>query len=947
MPDVLDLEGTADALLAGQISLQAAEARIQSWRARYAFPFEPGEDPQAVLDRREQLAAALKAFTMRLLADEQPLRVYDLGWLAATAGRLLNADAELLARVSVAIRLSEVQRPKLAWELQKDAAELAARAGGDWPLVVTCLAADLLQELGRLEESIAQASSAVEAALTRGRVECELFATQVRSLARSRLGRHEEALADSARAVELAPQVEGRPPQPMVLLDIPGAAEVHFLRGMVARAAGAYETALAAWERARELFFADGNPRGAAFALSETGILWELLGDAERGQEILGRAAAEADGLGMRSASRRWTKRFDDSPVGDDRPSDLLARAHALATADPPQHADARQLYLECIRAVRDLGPDRIEVLARTGLAASYGNEGRLDEALAASRAAARTARRLGDAALEVISLSNLGRTLAVLGRNTEAQETLREASAIGERLRREAATTEVRQAIAAALASAYEVLAVLSATDWVRPDGSIGRRRSGADVHEIGERLRAANLTWWLAMGTAVEEGRHAGLWDGFLALRAAEIELERSALAGGQLGAALEERSRRWRELQAVAAAASVTLPERPSPAGAGDLARSLRPPIAIVDLLSLHEGVTLTVTAGDGEPQCLLVRWTRPQRLDFLARWQRCLQRTLGEQGSRGVARRGWRPRDALAGAVGNDAGATLDALLAELDERLLAPMASLLPESARSGRILLVPHRELLVLPFSRLERHLPGVPLSLVPGLGAASRLLARARSPEGGERLAVGDATGELTFAQRELEWLPGFRSVPPRAAEIVDQAPAAAFLHFAGHGLFDEEDPYLSGLTVSRDASGGAGFDLLSVRDIFGRLRLPRCYLVVLSACCTGLPRHHPSSEFTGLPASFLVAGARNVVASLWPADDAATALLMAEFYEALAVSDGSPSVALHRARARLAQLPREDAVRRLGAEWAVPEGDPPFASPEFTLCFQHYGVD
>jgi CHAT domain-containing protein len=136
------------------------------------------------------------------------------------------------------------------------------------------------------------------------------------------------------------------------------------------------------------------------------------------------------------------------------------------------------------------------------------------------------------------------------------------------------------------------------------------------------------------------------------------------------------------------------------------------------------------------------------------------------------------------------------------------------------------------------------------------------------------------------------------------------------------------------------------AGPDALgrfTVAQISGRLHLPHCSLVVLSACTSGLPRVHPASEFTSLPGAFLMSGARNVVASLWFAQDKAAALLMRAFYDAL---DGSPSAALVAARRRLAATGRAEAAQLLGTD-DLPPFDPPFAETVYTDCFQHYGVD
>jgi CHAT domain-containing protein len=75
---------------------------------------------------------------------------------------------------------------------------------------------------------------------------------------------------------------------------------------------------------------------------------------------------------------------------------------------------------------------------------------------------------------------------------------------------------------------------------------------------------------------------------------------------------------------------------------------------------------------------------------------------------------------------------------------------------------------------------------------------------------------------------------------------------------------------------------------------------------LVVLSACETGLYEITSSpDEFIGLPGSFTALGAAGVVGTLWPVSDAATALLMARFYELHMDKGQSPPAALRGAQA------------------------------------------
>ncbi|MGL5065840.1 MAG: CHAT domain-containing protein, partial [Microcoleus sp.] len=89
-----------------------------------------------------------------------------------------------------------------------------------------------------------------------------------------------------------------------------------------------------------------------------------------------------------------------------------------------------------------------------------------------------------------------------------------------------------------------------------------------------------------------------------------------------------------------------------------------------------------------------------------------------------------------------------------------------------------------------------------------------------------------------------------------------------------------------------------------LTLREIFAELQLPKCSLVTLSACETGLTSSIAmTDEYIGLPSGFLYAGSMNVVSSLWAVDDFATAILMIRFYQELPDAD-SVAVALNAAQ-------------------------------------------
>ena len=105
----------------------------------------------------------------------------------------------------------------------------------------------------------------------------------------------------------------------------------------------------------------------------------------------------------------------------------------------------------------------------------------------------------------------------------------------------------------------------------------------------------------------------------------------------------------------------------------------------------------------------------------------------------------------------------------------------------------------------------------------------------------------------------------------------------AFRYVHFATHGIVDEEKPARSGVILS--LKGNEKEDgVLQVTEIM-RLKL-NADLVTLSACRTGLGRVVGGEGVLGLTRAFIYAGSHSVVASLWNVNDTATAELMKSFY-------------------------------------------------------------
>jgi CHAT domain-containing protein len=115
--------------------------------------------------------------------------------------------------------------------------------------------------------------------------------------------------------------------------------------------------------------------------------------------------------------------------------------------------------------------------------------------------------------------------------------------------------------------------------------------------------------------------------------------------------------------------------------------------------------------------------------------------------------------------------------------------------------------------------------------------------------------------------------------------------------LHFATHGALDTATPAHSALLLATDRLPDAERQAREGKKVYtGRLTVAEVLtwkldadLVALSACETGLGRQAGGEGMLGFVQALVQAGARSVLVSLWPVDDAATALLMTRFYQNL----------------------------------------------------------
>jgi CHAT domain-containing protein len=135
------------------------------------------------------------------------------------------------------------------------------------------------------------------------------------------------------------------------------------------------------------------------------------------------------------------------------------------------------------------------------------------------------------------------------------------------------------------------------------------------------------------------------------------------------------------------------------------------------------------------------------------------------------------------------------------------------------------------------------------------------------------------------------------------RATALSPDLARYGIVHFATHGVFDDEHPGQSGIVLSLfDPQGRSQDGFLRLHDIYG-LDLP-ARMVVLSACDTALGEQIRGEGLVGMVRGFMHAGAERVVATLWRVDDEATGEVMGHFYREMFENGLSPAAALRQAQ-------------------------------------------
>jgi CHAT domain-containing protein/Tfp pilus assembly protein PilF len=251
-------------------------------------------------------------------------------------------------------------------------------------------------------------------------------------------------------------------------------------------------------------------------------------------------------------------------------------------------------------------------------------------------------------------------------------------------------------------------------------------------------------------------------------------------------------------------------------------------------------------------------------------------------------------------------------------------LIEPLLKNLPASI--NKLIIAPHNSLFHLPFAALhdgqkylcERfalcYLPTT--SLIPVLTkigdntvAESRCLVSAVSDysatrSGGfslnSRLRSAAGLDDLAYTLEEAENIFAISKTKFANCKLVKNEEvteslhelfkAYPIVHFAGHAIFNSEEPLASGLVLG-DGSVLTASSILKT----GTLRTNCGQLLVLSACQTGVNAVTAGGEILGLTRALMYAGMPNLVLSLWEVADKSTSAFMQNFHQELSAASSA----------------------------------------------------
>lgn len=619
-------------------------------------------------------------------------------------------------------------------------------------------------------------------------------------------------------------------------------------------AVGDYEAAIAAHQERRAIAQAHSNALAEAEALSNLGVLQANQGD-----------YAAAIDYYLQSLLI-----LEQSPAPEG--AHHHSQAHLMLNLASAYHAQgdleqAQGFYTQSLTLARAVGDRTLEAKSLGGLGMLHGDQGDLDAAIALQRESLTLAQSLNDPQLEAQMLNNLGHSLF-------DQEEYREAERLLQR--------------------------AIARLESLRP--------GLADLDTISL-LDSQVFSYSL---------------------------LQQILVAQGQYGAALEVsergRARAFVELLARRTTPGDAPDEPPSPPTADEIRAIARQQNATLVEYAIVADDDFKFQGRQRGREAALFIWVVSPTGDITFR--NVDLRPLWNENRRDNSLANLVSSSRLSIGVRSDATHPNDTStsfnwrkLQQLHEYLIAPIADQLPTDP-ADPVIIIPQDALFLVPFAALqdadghyllEQHTlltapsiqviglnPSVPSNRPPAATSSILLVGNPTMPAIAYR--AGDTPSPLTplpGAEQEVRTIGRLLNAPillgDEATEprVRSHMPTAQIIHLATHGLLDYGQ---TGEGRGQDIPGAIALapqppitpatdGLLTTAEILN-LRLS-ADLVVLSACNTG--RGEITGDgVVGLSRSFLSAGAKSIIVSLWAVSDESTAYVMTRFYENLQHGQG-----------------------------------------------------
>jgi CHAT domain-containing protein/tetratricopeptide (TPR) repeat protein len=613
--------------------------------------------------------------------------------------------------------------------------------------------------------------------------------------------------------------------------------------------------------------------------------------------------------------------------TGDRHGEASALRGLGLLAGDTAAARDFLRQALAIFQEIGNRGEEAVTLRGLGRIAAALGDAGAAAGSFARARAIQSALGQPGEEALTLREMARLERSTERLA---EARGHLEEALARLESLRAEISGDHLRAAYFAASREAYEMYVDV----LLRLGGKAPSSGLDALAFEAAERARARGLLDFL-------EQSRIDLREGDPALLQEERRLRREMNEKAARRSSVSEE-----ELAALEARYQIV--EARLEASSPHYARLRQPEVRLAEIQrEALDGDTVLLEYLLAEPRSYLWLVTPGSLASFelpgrsrIEELARKVHQGLGDPSPADAARR----REDLAALSRLLLGPVLDRVRGKrlaivADGVLLYVPFAALPEPAPEGAGGAAPRmaplifgHEVVHLPSAAVVRELrraregrtrPPAALAVLadPVFGAGDPRLQAAGTgavPAGDSARLSGALFSRLGWTRQEAEGIAaeargrdlllalGFEANRELAAG--EALSRYRIVHFATHGVLDTQHPALSGLVLSQvDAHGKTRDGYLRLHDIYG-LRL-NADLVVLSGCETALGKTLRGEGIVGLTRGFFHAGASQVLASLWPVRDRATAELMHRFYHAMFRQGLGPSAALRQAQISLSK--------------------------------------